>query len=154
MSETNIIDQNNSMNLDDFIESTNLLISLLRQENNYLSALKISEIETLQPKKSDLIDFLSNCQKSLKQNPELTNNFDRKKIEQSKILQDELKIQMEENLKRLSVSIEVNHKILDCLKDAFIKESKKQSGYNSGGSYGNRFKSTSELPAFSLQNYI
>jgi hypothetical protein len=90
----------------------------------------------------------------LKNKPELSQSFDRKKIEHSKILQDELKIQMQENLKRLSTSIEVNHKILDCLKDALIKESKKQLGYNSGGSYGDKFKSTSELPAFSLKNYI
>lgn len=154
MNEAADINQNNLINLDNLIKSANELIDLLRQENNYLLGSEIDKLEKLQDQKSTIINTIVSFQESLKNNEKTKKYFDKDKINQIKILQNELTNQIEENLKKISISTEVNHEILNSIQEIIVKESKRQSGYNNAGTYGNKFKSNNEVPIFSSIDYI
>jgi hypothetical protein len=128
------------------------LISVLRQENEYLLALKFLEISKLQEEKKQLVDFLNLVQEHLAQNNTIIDDLStQEKVELRTLKLDE---EVAENKKILAISMQINANILEMIKKACLEHSNKLVGYNSTGAYGSKFKSANEIPALSLQNYI
>jgi Cft2 family RNA processing exonuclease len=125
---------------------------LLRQENEYLIALRFLEINNLQAEKKQLVDFLNLVQEQLKQN--ITVIDDLTAQEKAEFIALNLDEMVAENKKILSISMQINANILEMIKKSCLDYSNQIAGYNSDGSYGNKFKSANEIPALSLKNYI
>jgi flagellar biosynthesis/type III secretory pathway chaperone len=120
------------INVDNIIALTARLAQVLAQEADYLSEMKVSEIEPLQKEKLILVAALEKHKKMIEHNPQWLDAVDPEAVEDLRQVVDIFNAVRDENFYRLTLAREVNHKIIEAIKEVALEDSRKK-GYTASG---------------------
>lgn len=120
------------LKIQDVMTLTARLAQLLAEEADFLSAMKLMEVEKLQHEKIFITNALDAQHRLLARHPHLSETIPSQDKEDLKRIIDVFNDMLEENHRRLLLAREVNHKIVGAIKEV-VRESTTSKTYSGDG---------------------
>ncbi len=131
-----------SMNIDDLIEATTRLSSILSQESELLSTMRYKELPKLHDEKTKLTTVLETYQRVLAKDKSMVKQADQKRREELLVLTDALAFNVEDNFRKVSAARAVNARVMQAIMDVVSEQHRP-------GTYG-RNGQTTQMPDMAI----